>query len=150
MTIVDYQPAYRADFERLNRAWITRFFEMEPEDYAVLSDPEVYILEKGGQIFFAEHEGTIIGTVALLPVGDGEFKLLKMAVDDRFQGMGVGKQLCAAALDEVRRRGGTRVVLFTNSTLAAALHVYRHFGFREVPAVGSVYKRADTKMEVIL
>jgi len=150
MNLIEYQPGYQHHFDRLNRAWITRFFEMEAEDEAMLLHPQEHILDKGGRILFAQHEGNFIGTIALIPMEEGVFELAKMAVDESFQGLGAGKFLCSAALEEARRRGARKVILFTNSGLATALHIYHRFGFRAVPTEGSLYRRADTKMEVLL
>ncbi len=47
--------------------------------------------------------------------------------------------------------GARKVVLETNSRLAAALHVYRKLGFKPAPArAGSTYARTDTALELEL
>ena len=82
--IIDFEPKYRDDFKNLNVEWLEKYFEVEPYDKEVLSNPEKYILEKGGKIFFAKLEDKIIGTVALMPK-NSSFELTKMAVTDKIQ-----------------------------------------------------------------
>ena len=47
ITIVDYQPEYQLYFEKLNRYWIEKYFEMEEVDEFVLTHPEEAILTPG-------------------------------------------------------------------------------------------------------
>src|SRR2546427_1213884 len=50
-----------------------------------------------------------------------------------------------------RMAGARKVVLETNSRLAAALHVYRKLGFKAAPTrAGSTYARTDTALELEL
>ncbi|HEY8562529.1 MAG TPA: GNAT family N-acetyltransferase [Pyrinomonadaceae bacterium] len=103
--ILDFSPALRSHFERLNRGWIERYFEMEPLDYRLLQNPETEIIEKGGAVLFAVTGGAVVGTVALKNDGDGVFELSKMAVDENARGLGIGEALGAAALERARARG---------------------------------------------
>jgi DNA-binding MarR family transcriptional regulator/GNAT superfamily N-acetyltransferase len=66
--IVDYTPDHRAAFRQLNEEWITKYFRMEESDYKSLDHPQENILDKGGHIFMAMHEGKAIGTCALIPM----------------------------------------------------------------------------------
>ncbi|MEZ5029353.1 MAG: hypothetical protein R2765_11290 [Ferruginibacter sp.] len=53
MRIVNYTKENQNHFERLNKAWLNnKFFEVEPLDESLLSQPEKFILNKGGHIFF--------------------------------------------------------------------------------------------------
>lgn len=42
--IIDFEPKYRDDFKNLNVEWLEKYFEVEPYDKEVLSNPEKYIL----------------------------------------------------------------------------------------------------------
>ena len=66
INIIYWNQKYRNDFIRLNREWIERYFRLEPADWKVLSDPEGVIIQKGGQIFFVEEEGKVLGCCALV------------------------------------------------------------------------------------
>lgn len=144
--ILDYQPAHQPVFRALNEEWITQFFVMEAPDYQMLDEPERYILEPGGAILMAEHQGQLVGTCALLPEGHGVFELAKMAVSPTAQGLGIGLALGQAAIGKARQLGARQLELLSNSRLKPALALYSKLGFRHVPAPASPYQRADVKM----
>ena len=148
LEIVAYAPEWREHFYRLNAQWLERYFRIEDIDRTVLNDPERYILQPGGAIFFARLGGEIIGTCALLQESPGVFELTKMGVDETFRGMGTGKRLLEAAIAEFHRRGGHTLFLESNSSLKPALRMYEQAGFRLQPAIrpGSHYERADVYM----
>ena len=52
LEIVPFNGDYKSAFESLNREWIEEYFVMEEEDLKTLQNPESYIMEKGGEIFF--------------------------------------------------------------------------------------------------
>jgi ribosomal protein S18 acetylase RimI-like enzyme len=146
--IVPFEPALRAHFYRLNAAWLKRYFVVEPIDERVLRAPEDQVLEQGGAIFFALVGGEVVGTCALLQESTGRFELSKMAVDEAFQGLGIGRRLLDAAIAEFQRREGCTLFLESSSRLATALHMYQRAGFVLQPTVraGSHYARADVYM----
>ena len=144
--IIPFEARYRGDFKRLNVAWLEKHFRVEPIDEEVLSDPERHILAPGGRVFFARVGGEVAGTCALMPEGD-RFELTKMAVDERFQGLGLGRKLLEAAVAEFKRLGGRELFLESNSRLEPAIRLYETSGFRHRPRPGaSHYERADVYM----
>jgi DNA-binding MarR family transcriptional regulator len=127
--IVDYTPRHREAFEKLNCEWLTRYFEVEPEDRRALTDPEGQILAEGGAVLFARLDGAIVGTIALINHGDGVFELAKMAVTESAQGRQAGKRLADAAIARARGAGARTVALRTDARLQAAVQLYRGLGF---------------------
>jgi GNAT superfamily N-acetyltransferase len=98
--------ADQAAFDRLNRLWIEQYFTITPEDDRVLSHPHEAIVEPGGAVLVAvDHEGTVLGVVALLAAGTGVFELAKMTVSDAARGRGVGQLLIRSAVDRAREAG---------------------------------------------
>ena len=149
LTILPYAPAHAAAFRDLNRAWIKRYFTLEPHDVEMLDDPEGYILQGGGHILMAELDGQIVGTVALIREAPDRYELAKMAVTDAAQGRGVGRALGEAAIEKARELNAKRLVLESNRRLAPALALYRSLGFREVPLLPDTpYARADIRLEL--
>lgn len=147
--IVTYRPEYAGDFDRLNRAWLEKYFTVEPLDEVYLSDPEGHILEPGGEIFFAVEAGRVIGTCAAIPQPDGGFELAKLAVTPHAQGRGLGRTLALAVIAFARARGAERIVLTSNSTLSPALRLYESLGFRYQPLPATrPYIDADIYMEL--
>jgi ribosomal protein S18 acetylase RimI-like enzyme len=148
--ILSYKPEYAPYFDRYNRAWLEEYYEVEPIDKYVLENPEEAILKAGGKILFAEHNGQIIGTVALKLAQPGVYELTKMAVDKKLRGLGAGKLLCQAAIDEAKRLHAHTLILYSQTKLQNAIGIYRTMGFTELPLEPGVYKRADIKMGMIL
>jgi len=148
LQIVPYVPELREHFYRLNAQWLERYFRIEDIDRAVLGDPERYILQPGGAIFFALLGEDVIGTCALLQESPGVFELTKMGVDETFRGLGAGKRLLEACIAEFHRRKGHTLFLESNSRLNTALRMYEKAGFvlQATTRAGSHYERADVYM----
>jgi ribosomal protein S18 acetylase RimI-like enzyme len=150
LEIVTFDPALRDEFKRLNLAWLTKYFKVEPIDERVLGFPEAEILAPGGEILFARLNGVVVGTVALKREEGGDFELTKMAVDERFQGHGYGKRLLEAACALAKARGARRVILYSQRSLRAAVGMYFKYGFKEAPVTDARYARCDITMERVL
>ena len=150
INIVDYKPEYRIYFEKFNKQWIEEYFILEDIDKWVLEHPEEAILKEGGRILFAEADGQIVGTVALKFISNGIYELTKMAVDKSFRGSGTGKTLCYAAIHQAEVMGASKIILYSHTSLANAIGIYRKLGFVEVALEPGKYERADIKMEMKL
>ena len=150
ITIIPFTDALAANFAALNKAWLTKYFEIEPLDDKMLGNPVKYYINEGGFIYFALLNEEIAGTIALLKVSDTVFELSKMAVDEKFQGRKIGNKLIDHVLQEGRRLELERIILYSNTLLGPAIHLYEKFGFKEVIGFKSEYKRANIKMELAL
>ena len=150
MEIVEFEPRHAEAWKRLNEAWISKSFTIEPKDREVLDDPQGAILAKGGRILMAEHDGEAVGCVALIPLADGGYEVAKMTVGEAARGTGLGRLLMQACIDRARRAGAPRLYLETNSSLAPALALYRSVGFQHLPPRPTPYARADVWMELAL
>jgi len=148
--ILDYRPEHQPHFERLNRQWIEKYFWLEPIDKFVLMEPEKAILQRGGRILMAALGEEIVGTAALKKVDDNTYELTKMAVEEKLQGKGLGKALIKAAIEKSRLLGAQRLILYSQTSLKPAIHLYEKTGFREVELEKGVYSRSDIKMELKL
>ena len=146
--IIHYLPAYRDDFYRLNRHWLEKYFYMEAIDQEVLSNPEKNIIEPGGFVLLARLDGKIVGTAALIASDDGALELSKMAVDEAYQGLGIGEKLAKAAIDQYNATDFKFLFLESNRKLTPALNLYQKLGFfeQEPPFEQSHYSRADIYM----
>ena len=150
MQIVAFEPRHTQAWKLLGEAWIVGTFAMEPKDRELLDDPEGKILAKGGHILMAERDGVAVGCVALLPLADGGYEVAKMTVGAAARGIGLGRLLMQACIDQARALGAPRLYLETNSSLAPALALYRSAGFQDLPRQPSSYVRADVFMELVL
>lgn len=150
--IVDYQPAYRVAFKKLNEEWITRYFKMEESDHKALDHPQENIIDMGGYILFALHDGEPVGTCALIKM-DGnpyDFELAKMTVAPQMQGKHIGWLLGQSVIEKARSLGAVKLFLESNSMLKPAINLYRKLGFREIAGHSSAYQRCDIQMELTL
>ena len=153
MRIVPFEPRHADAWRKLNEAWISRYFAIEPKDRLVLDDPAGQVLAKGGRIFMAEQGGETVGCVALIAMADGGLEVAKMTVAEAARGTGLGRLLMQACLDEAARAGAPRLYLESNSSLAPALGLYRAMGFVDLaPEMRppSDYARVDVWMERLL
>ncbi len=151
MEIISFEPGYAKDFRDLNIEWLEKYFWVEPHDEEVLGNPEKYIIAPGGNIFFVREDDKIIGTVALMKIEDGIFELTKMAVVPAAQGKSIGQKLMAHTIEYAKGRGWKKLIIWSNRKLENAIHIYKKFGFVEIPIVGdNPYARGDIKMELPL
>lgn len=149
--IVEYIPEYRSRFKEINEQWITKSFVMEEEDIKTLNDPESYIIRDGGKIFIALYNGKVAGTCAYLNFGNNEFEMIKMAVDENFRGLKIGKIIGEISIQKMKAYGAKKIFLFSNTKgSATAIQLYRKLGFKEIPLGNSEFQRADIKMEMKL
>lgn len=148
--ILPYKAEHAFHFARLNKAWIEKYFFLEDLDKWVLENPHEAILAKGGAIFMATYDGVVAGTVALIKIADGEYEFAKMAVDEAFRRKGIAEALSHAAFARAAALGAKKVSLYSQTSLAPAIRLYRKLGFVEVPMDHHLYKRADIKMEILL
>ena len=151
LKIVPFNKDYKPAFEFLNRAWIEEYFVMEEEDLKTLQNPESYVLEKGGEVFFAILDGEVVGTAAMIQTDKGIYELAKMTVARQFQGLGIGKKLLKRCVDFSKEREATEIFLITNDSLKPALSLYLSFGFvLNDQNDDNRYERGNTKMNLLI
>ena len=153
ITFRQFQTGDNDVFRTLNEQWIAKYFVLEEKDRLTLNDPEKYILNLGGQIYFATFDDEIVGCCALIATGPDSYEVAKMAVDESRRNLGIGKAMLAHVVESARALGARRLMLETNSKLMNAIHVYESLGFRHIdPSLvePSPYKRANVFMEQVL
>ena len=151
LKIVPFNADYKSAFEYLNREWIEEYFVMEEEDLRTLQNPESYVLERGGEIFFAVLNGDVVGTAAMIQTSKGIYELAKMAVAKNLQGLGIGKKLLKRCIDFSIEKEATEIFLITNDSLKPALNLYLSCGFvLNEQNDDNRYDRGNTKMNLIL
>lgn len=146
--IVEFSGELAPFFTRLNKAWLEKYFVVEPIDQEMLANPEKYIIANGGFIYFAKANEEIAGTFALIKIDENIYELSKMAVDEKFQGKNIGNKMLEFCLEEGKRLNAKKIILYSNTRLEPAIHLYKKFGFKEVIIDESEYERANIKMEI--
>ena len=149
-TIIDYADRHQPVFKELNVEWLDHYNLTESHDLQILDDPRGTILEHGGVIYLAQCDSRIVGSAALMKAHDGVFELAKMAVAKEYQKMGISKLLLEKCIEKAKALKASKVTLFSNHQLKAALGLYEKYGFQHVPVKDSPFLTADVKMELIL
>jgi len=148
--IINYLPEHQQRFKEINEQWITRKYIMEEEDLKTVNDPYGYVIKGGGRIFIATLNGQVVGTVAYLNMGNGVYEMIKMAVDENYRGLKIGKLLGEHSVQAMKEFGAKSLILFSNKEgSATAIQLYYKLGFAEVPLGSSEFQRANIKMELI-
>ena len=161
VSVKTYEAKFAAAYAALNYQWIEHYFAIEAEDRHALDDPEAYVIDKGGEIFFVLEDDEVVGTVAMVPVaqaGGGVrqsaekvFELAKMAVNPSCQGRGYGAMLMQQCIEFARQQGAAEVMLVTNDIFDQALGLYLKSGFVKSSVYqDSRYARGNLEMRLRL
>lgn len=151
VNIVDFLEKYALDFAKLNFEWLEKYFYIEAYDTELLNNPKKYILADGGHILIALINEQVVGTVALIKRGEGVYELSKMAVTEKYQGMGIGNKLMSSCIDYAKQNGCDRLFLDSSTTLSPAITLYKKVGFKEIPVPEDTpYERCNIRMELYL
>jgi len=99
-----------------------------------LQDIPGFYQRGNGGFWVAECEGVVVGTIALLDIGNGQGALRKMFVAKSHRGpeLGVARQLIATLIEWCRSRGIDEIYLGTTNAFLAAHRFYVKNGFTEV------------------
>jgi GNAT superfamily N-acetyltransferase len=144
--IVNYTDDTKEAIKTLNYEWLQKHFRIEDGDVISLGNPKQEIIDKGGFIYYAKWNNEIVGTASLLKITSDTFELGKMAVTENARGKRIGTLLLEHCLTEAKHKGIKNLILYSNTKLASAIHLYKKYGFIEVPLEPGHYERADIKM----
>ena len=118
-------------------------------DHDIAHWQEEYDGTTGVLLLVVDPAGEVVGTAAVRSLEPGTGELKRMWLRPACQGRGLGRQLLDASLAEARQLGCRALRLDSQAKLAAAVHLYRAYGFREIPRYNDNH-RADIWMERIL
>ena len=145
--IIEYSDDLKEFIKTLNYEWLEKYFRVEKGDESSLSNPTEKIIHNGGYIYYAKLNNEIVGTASLLKKSNDVFELGKMAVTGSAQGLGIGKLLLDHCLYVAKNKHIKTIILYSNTQLTSAIHLYQKYGFKEVELKKGLYKRANNKME---
>lgn len=82
--------------------------------------------------WIAERDGANVGSVFLVRESDEVARLRMLIVDPEARGLGIGRRLVRECTHFARRVGYRSIILWTDSILGAARHLYATEGYRLV------------------
>jgi DNA-binding MarR family transcriptional regulator/N-acetylglutamate synthase-like GNAT family acetyltransferase len=80
--------------------------------------------------WIAEMDGEVVGSVFCVKAAEDTAKLRLLLVDPRARGYGLGTRLVIECIRFARKAGYKKMVLWTNSCLLEARHIYDKLGFK--------------------
>ncbi|MEJ5145972.1 GNAT family N-acetyltransferase [Sphingobacterium sp. MYb388] len=151
LKIVDYKSNYAPVFKELNERWIKKYFTIELQDIETLNSPQE-IIDHGGFIIVCLYDHIPVGVCAVKKITDIRYELCKFAVDEQYQGMGIGKLILEHCISGAKIRNIPTLFLEGNTKLGSSIHLYEKFGFKKISLAEHAphYSRVDIIMELNL
>ncbi|MFZ7101613.1 MAG: bifunctional helix-turn-helix transcriptional regulator/GNAT family N-acetyltransferase [Peptococcaceae bacterium] len=84
--------------------------------------------------WIAEINGEIVGSAFIVQAGETTAKLRLLLVEPKARGLGLGTRLVEECIRFAKRTGYRKMVLWTNSILLEARHIYQKLGFEMTEA----------------
>jgi ribosomal protein S18 acetylase RimI-like enzyme len=103
----------------------------------------------GVMLVVVDPGGRVVGTAAVRRLEPGMTELKRMWLRPACRGLGLARRLMDRVLEEAQALGGRALRLDSEQRLAAAVRLYRSYGFAEIPDYNR-NPRADIWMELPL
>jgi ribosomal protein S18 acetylase RimI-like enzyme len=98
-----------------------------------------------GCLLLGTHQDQVAACVALRELSTGVCEMKRLYVRPQFRGLGIGRALAEAAVEQARKIGYARMRLDTVPSMEAARRLYLSLGFKEIspyrynPIEGTVF-----------
>ncbi|WP_099159168.1 bifunctional helix-turn-helix transcriptional regulator/GNAT family N-acetyltransferase [Virgibacillus ndiopensis] len=99
------------------------------EYYVMKGLSEFMISTDGGELWIAELNGEIVGSIAITKHSNSVAQLRWFILDENYQGIGIGKKLMETAINYCKDQNYKHVFLWTVSILATARYLYQNYNF---------------------
>lgn len=104
-------------------------FNGSVEKYFIKGMGELFDCPGKSQLWVAEQDGAVVGSIAIVKKGDHAAQLRWFSVSMAVQGRGIGNALLETAMAFCRDQNYTDVILWTIDILKPARHLYGKYGF---------------------
>ncbi len=98
----------------------------------IMADFVTHFKPERERAWIAEMDGGIVGSVFVVQKDAATARLRCLLVEPQARGLGLGQRLVDECIAFARSCGYQKMVLWTNSVLLAARHIYQKTGFRLV------------------
>lgn len=99
-------------------------------EYYVMKGLSEFLLNpNGGELWVAEVNGEIVGSIAITKANESVAQLRWFVLDEKYQGLGIGKKLIETALNFCKEKQFDHLFLWTVSTLETARYLYKKYNF---------------------
>lgn len=71
-----------------------------------------------------------------------------MSVSPEYRGKKFGNMLLQKCIFKAKEMKASKLILYSNSNLKAAISLYEKFGFKHIDVTGAPFETADIKMEL--
>ncbi|MEW8955733.1 GNAT family N-acetyltransferase [Clostridium sp.] len=102
-------------------------------DLLLLADPSKEAIEgyiRKGIILGAFIEDKLIGQSVICNIKPQTYEIMNIAVDENYEGRGVGKSLIKKSIDAIKNLGGKTLEIGTGNSSIKQLALYQKCGFR--------------------
>ncbi|MET3698820.1 MarR family transcriptional regulator with acetyltransferase activity [Bacillus oleivorans] len=100
------------------------------EYYVMKGLTEFMINTDGGELWIAEADGKMVGSIAITRSNDKVAQLRWFVLDENYHGRGIGKKLIETAIHFCKEQGYKHIFLWTVSILDTARYLYQKYNFR--------------------
>lgn len=107
------------------------------------------LIGKGAMVYFAVENEKVLATCMAMPLENGAWEICKLAAAGQYTGTGAGSAVFKACMDYAVNNGARKLSLISCRALKPAIHIYKKFGFKEVPLNKEYWgaDKADIEME---
>lgn len=102
-----------------------------------------------GRLYLVYYEGELAGCIGLRKIDETNCEMKRLYVRPRFRGKHIGEHLVKHIIEEARAIGYSHMLLDTLPFLQSAIHMYKKYGFYEIPSYNdspmdtSIYMKLD-------
>ena len=94
--------------------------------------PGKYARPDGTILLARDYDGTLLGCIALRPVGEGACEMKRLYLLPEARGLGLGRALAEAVIAAARDRGYRELRLDTLPSMQRAIALYEGMGFARI------------------
>jgi len=119
---------------QLSDVLISQLGKSDEIPYSLLldADPSIELVDKYlkvSEIYIAKLKNQIVGVYVLCPVNSELVEIKNIAVEEKFQGNGIGKLLLDDAFKLAKRKGYKELIIGTANSSVGQLYLYQKSGF---------------------